>query len=184
MFRDVKRAISEKEKERKKVKKQWLKKSREEVKKERRQAVRASKLPKNRVCPGCRVIVLDSTGWIEKRGLLICRSCASLKVVRKKVCPKMECDAAKRELETFLWLAKRMDQAGRRIAQFDQLRVRVDGSEIAALRESVSLTRKRFASLCGWSYTWQSKLETGNVITVSLEMAVKMALAFRKAQNL
>jgi len=45
------------------------------TKKERRAAQREARLPKNRVCPKCTRVVVESRRWVVKDDVVVCRSC-------------------------------------------------------------------------------------------------------------
>jgi len=45
-------------------------------------------------------------------------------------------------------------------------RYEVDGDALRIARERRDITQKRFAYLCGWSSTYQWKLERGHVSTI------------------
>ena len=55
-----------------------------------------------------------------------------------------------------------------------QVRFDIDGLSLLKTREYIGLSRRRFAYLCGWGYSYQATLESGHLVTVCEESARTM----------
>lgn len=111
---------------------------------------------KDRVCPSCKAKILEPSRWAviqyEDGELhVICRSCQYAAKLRKDHIP----------MPDDTWFV-------------DEYRVIIDYRYIIARRNGLKLTAKEVAKLAGWSKQRQSKIESGNVQTLSLTASGKL----------
>ena len=122
---------------------------------ERNNALR--RLVPKRICPICENEFLLSKSWVVNR------------MQTKAVC--MSCYTAK--------------QGGEAGDIFTNPRVRydVDGVAFIKTREMYGVSRGRFAALVGWSSNRQQQLETGNVISISEEIVLRIIAVFDQLEK-
>lgn len=113
-----------------------------------------------RICPICGDgPIFETHRWIiaKDRGAAICKSCFTLRV------------------PTLGW-----DDSLPPLVVGVEIRYKINWDALEALRKRLRLTKKRFATLAGWSTPYQSQLEMGKYATVSEDTVAKIVNVFKK----
>ncbi len=115
-----------------------------------RLAEKEKQIPKDKVCPACGSVIVSPRSWVisKDKKRACCRSCYFSGVLKggdKEISP-------------------------RKIFTNVEIRVKIDGYQLKALRDAKGLKLAAFARVAGWTTTYQYKLET-QVKTVKLETA-------------
>lgn len=103
------------------------------------------RLVPSRICPSCSRNIWSSRSWVvnRRRTEAICRSCFFAAKGDDELTPILE----------------------------TVIRCRVDGEALRIARERAGISQKTFADEMGWSQSYQTKLESGSVVSVSIEVA-------------
>jgi hypothetical protein len=106
------------------------------------------RLVPKRICPHCSRLKPDTSSWIinKKRTFAMCRSCFASNFPDEDV----------EEM-----------RIPHTIFPEEEIRYVVDSFALAAAREAKGIKRKSFATACGWSASYQAKLEKGKILTVA-----------------
>lgn len=100
-------------------------------------------------CPGCNKKIFSMRSWVvsKKKDKVLCREC------HHGVWP----EPVKLKIQ--------------RVFGDLEVRVQMEGWDVFGAREACGLTQGQMAKACGWSRSYQSKLESGKVKSVTLESA-------------
>jgi DNA-binding transcriptional regulator YiaG len=115
-----------------------------------------------RYCPECGRLKINSASWVISKDhtKAICRSCF------QRIVPDKELEqSSKLEMRVFT---------------SETVRYIVSAQTITRAREKISISRREFARQCGWSASYQQKLEEGRVLTVSAESAQTILEVIRR----
>jgi len=126
-----------------------------------------SKIAPSRVCPGCGEFRASHRSWVisldGKKAL--CRSCFSRAVYKST---------------TGLQIASQAVVCRKEIFPVRELRYCIDPFYLCQIREELGISRKEFATRCGWHVSYQRKLESGIIKTVGLDNAEVLLQAIQE----
>ena len=110
------------------------------------------RLVPKRICPICGELKPDARAWVvNKKGTeVICRSCFHQSFPDNRV------DGITLK---------------RKVFGIPEVRYTIDGFALAAARQEANIGKRMFARDAGWTLAYQTKLEAGDVISVTGEVA-------------
>lgn len=168
----------------------------EEVRKRTPTEIELDKLDEKR-CPICRVYKESPKKWVKDESGLICKSCWTRKVdliaeweaVAADLCP---CCGDKHDLyyrnifktrilcRSCLMIFKGQIGYVEKWVLGSTVRYEIDPLAITHLRKELGISLQKFADMCGWSKSYQSRLENGDYQTISEETKDKISDVFKR----